>query len=124
MTAQGFRQQFATYSAQLTDSLVESGITRSWFKFFASIEEQERRSVVLNSFGVDTRKVVLATVPDETEVAQITVNYELWGTQDVHKFEAQYRRPEAEPVQAGHADVRAHAQPGIALPSAPELQVE
>jgi len=114
MTAQGFRQQFATYSAQLTDSLVESGITRSWFKFFAAIEEQERHSVVLNSFGVDTRKVVLATVPDETKVAQITVNYELWGTQDVQKFEAQYRQREAESVQAGHADEPSNAQPGIA----------
>lgn len=63
----------------------------------------------------------MATVPDETVVTQITVNYELWGAQDVQKFDAQYRQRRAEFAQADRTDTQAGAQAGAALPGTPSV---
>lgn len=85
-----FVADFERYLLMLDHESMQ-GCTRSWFKCYETLAKEKRHAVVLNSFGVDTRKVVLATVPDERQVMQITVNYNLWSDRDVKKFESQYR---------------------------------
>jgi len=90
VTVDSFRAQFRTCLAEFSDDLLSHGITRSWFNCFQSVQNHGD-VVILNSFGVDTRKVVLATVPSERQAMQIVVNHELWESRDVAKFELQYR---------------------------------
>mmetsp|Transcript_126680 Transcript_126680/g.270253 ORF Transcript_126680/g.270253 Transcript_126680/m.270253 type:complete len:450 (+) Transcript_126680:44-1393(+) len=92
--AEGFRESFQHYLSTMSENIVHGGITSSWFQLFGALQEGEH-AVILNSFGVDTRKVVLATVPDERDVTQITVNYELWDKRDVERYESQYRGTDA-----------------------------
>jgi hypothetical protein len=80
---------FKEYLASLGKVVNEDGIAVSWFEVFAKLRGQH--TVVLNSFGVDTRKVVLATVPDEKRVLQVTVNYDMWDDRDMQKFAAQFK---------------------------------
>merc|ERR1712060_117132 len=87
ITADKFTEQFNGYLKKVCDDLVTSGISSSWFKCYDNLCKGDN-VVILNSFGVDTRKVILATVPDERQVMQITVNYDLWDERDVKKFEA------------------------------------
>lgn len=91
VNAEGFCGDFRKYLKDFFDRVTESGITRSWFHCYDSLRHGSN-AVVLNSFGVDTRKVVLSTVPDERRVRQITVNFELWEDGDRHKFKAQYSK--------------------------------
>mmetsp|Transcript_9481 Transcript_9481/g.24584 ORF Transcript_9481/g.24584 Transcript_9481/m.24584 type:complete len:464 (+) Transcript_9481:160-1551(+) len=83
-----FRQLFSEYVVALKRDTTKDGIAHSWFKVFEVLKG--RHTVVLNSFGVDTRKVVLATLPDEKHVIQVCVNYELWDERDVKKFNNQF----------------------------------
>mmetsp|Transcript_13796 Transcript_13796/g.39721 ORF Transcript_13796/g.39721 Transcript_13796/m.39721 type:complete len:437 (+) Transcript_13796:91-1401(+) len=82
---------FDNYLASLPKVITRDGIAGSWFRMYDSL--QGRHTIVLNSFGVDTRKVVLATVPDERRVLHLTVNYELWDERDKRTFSEQFPRP-------------------------------
>jgi len=89
--AEIFARQFQTYMREISTELVCNGIARSWFSCFSWLILDGDNTVILNSFGVDTQKVVSATVHDNTDVMHIAVNYELWSPRDVEKFESQYR---------------------------------
>mmetsp|Transcript_21526 Transcript_21526/g.64640 ORF Transcript_21526/g.64640 Transcript_21526/m.64640 type:complete len:447 (+) Transcript_21526:107-1447(+) len=91
-----FREDFRMYLKSVTQEFRDTGITRSWFRCFETLRRL-RHSVILNSFGTDTRKVVLATVPDERQVTQITVNFELWEDGDKNKFVEQYKHQDVPP---------------------------
>jgi len=39
-------------------------------------------SIIVNSFGMDTRRVVLRSVDEERLVLQVTINFEQWGQRD------------------------------------------
>mmetsp|Transcript_103307 Transcript_103307/g.296602 ORF Transcript_103307/g.296602 Transcript_103307/m.296602 type:complete len:456 (+) Transcript_103307:120-1487(+) len=80
---------FKEYLISLGRAISKDGIAPSWFTVFDKLKGEH--SVHLNSFGVDTRKVILATVPDELQALQVTVNYELWDARDVQKFEGQFQ---------------------------------
>lgn len=88
LTPERFESLFQKYYTALEKETTKDGICASWFRVFEKLKD--RNSLVLNSFGVDTRKVVLATVPDESQVIQITVNHELWDARDAKKFEQQF----------------------------------
>lgn len=82
---------FESYLHSATTQTTKDGITSSWFSAFEELRAGGH-AVVLNSFGTDTWKVVLATVPDEQLVAQITISYDLWSERDQKKFESQFKR--------------------------------
>lgn len=84
-----FQALYEHYLQSLTGSSDDDGITQSWYKVYKYLSAGGH-SVVLNSFGVDTRKVILKTVPDERRILQIIVNAELWGPKDVKAFENIY----------------------------------
>merc|ERR1711879_912686 len=58
------------------------GITRSWFACYEELKNAGHVAV-LNSFGVDSQRVVNSCVPDPREVLQIAVNYSMWGQRDL-----------------------------------------
>jgi len=91
MTLESFQTLFQEYVIKFQDANLKDGITRSWFQAFTVLQEQ-RHTTVLNSFGVDTRKVVRATADDESDVLQVAVNYELWDDRDVSKFGEQFTK--------------------------------
>jgi len=88
ISSMSFHQMFEDYFVALQSDISKDGIASSWFQVFEGLKGEH--TVVLNSFGVDTRKVILATVPDEHHVIQVAVNYELWDARDVKKFESQF----------------------------------
>jgi len=91
VNSESFFEDFKYYLDTLDKEPSPSGIVSSWFRVYEFLTLQdENHCVVLNSYGVDTRKVVLETVEDEREVMQITINYELWSAADVKVFEEQY----------------------------------
>merc|ERR1712151_1080262 len=83
-----FVSMFEEYRGTISGGVDGNGITQSWFRCFDALSKEH--ALMLNSFGVDTRKVILATDPDESKVMQIAVNYELWDKRDVDKFEKQF----------------------------------
>jgi hypothetical protein len=83
-----FVGMFNEYRGTISGGIDSNGITQSWFRCFDALSKEH--ALMLNSFGVDTRKVILATSPDESSVTQIVVNYELWDKRDVEKFEKQF----------------------------------
>lgn len=98
--AKSFADMYERYLSVVNIKLCLGGITKSWFRCFEALQAG-KHTVVLNSYGVDTRKVVVSTVSDERQVMQITVNYELWSDQDVEKFEEQYREASPQVVPVG-----------------------
>lgn len=88
-TLEASQELFKEYLVSLEKVISKDGIAGSWFRVYDALKG--RHTVVLNSFGVDTRKVILATIPDERSVLQVTVNYALWEERDVQKFEGQFK---------------------------------
>jgi len=88
MDVEDFIRLFYEYKDTISQGIDSDGITQSWFRCYEKLGM--RHSLMLNSFGVDTRKVILATEGDESRVMQIAINYELWDKRDVEKFEAQF----------------------------------
>jgi hypothetical protein len=83
-----FCSMFEKYRVTISAGIDSNGITKSWFRCFDALSGEH--ALMLNSFGVDTRKVLLATTPDEGKVMQVAVNYELWDRRDTDKFEKQF----------------------------------
>jgi len=83
-----FCSMFEGYKATISAGIDSNGITKSWFRCFDALSREH--VLMLNSFGVDTRKVLLATTLDERNVMQVAVNYELWDKRDVEQFEKQF----------------------------------
>lgn len=79
---------FQEYLVSLGRSIKKDGIAPSWFRVYEKLKNQH--AIILNSFGVDTRKVILATMPCEQAALQVTVNHELWEARDMQKFEGQF----------------------------------
>lgn len=94
LTEEHFWSMYNSYESGLHKHPTVHGIALSWFECFKFLSSQGHKAVV-NSFGVDTRKVVTNTVYDEEKVLQITINYGLWGDRDQKAFtEALVRRTE------------------------------
>jgi len=91
MTLDSFQEQYRRYLVAMPNATDKDGITSSWYACFESLRHDH--AVMLNSFGVDIRKVVLATVADESRVVQLAVNHELWDERDAKKFALQFSSP-------------------------------
>ncbi|CAE7250092.1 unnamed protein product [Symbiodinium necroappetens] len=90
MTLDATKSLFSSYMRTVPSALDKDGITNSWFHVYASTLK-DRHSTILNSFGVDTRKVTLATVSDETDVLHIAINHDMWDERDVKKYSDQFQ---------------------------------
>ena len=90
MTLEAVKDLFGSYMRTVPSALDEDGITNSWFHVYANMLK-DRHSTILNSFGVDTRKVTLATVSDEMDVLHIAINHDMWDERDVKKYSDQFQ---------------------------------
>lgn len=84
---------FTAYDQNLEEikkhALVD-GIPESWFTCYDYLLNAGH-TVVLNSFGVDTFRVMTRVVPDVRNVLQLTVNFKRWGQKDVDLWLAQFK---------------------------------
>lgn len=101
VTVESFRKSFQEYLTTIADSTDKEGIVKSWYQVYADLTtghlsptDDSQHVIFLNSFGVDTRRVVTSTVADESHVIQVTVNFELWEERDVETFQAQFEKKE------------------------------
>jgi len=67
-----------------------SGITTSWFQCLRMLQRGSHAAVI-NSFGMDTHKVVLRSARDARRVPHIAVNFESWSDRDTGKFREQFQ---------------------------------
>jgi len=88
LTEDNFRSAYQEYAQAITDDVDRDGIVSSWYSVFDYLKD--RHATVLNSFGVDCRKVILATLPSERDVTHVVVNYELWDARDMKKYVSQF----------------------------------
>lgn len=106
VTVDKYTEMFQQYLDALQKVVDPDGIAASWFKAYELLVKHGH-TVVLNSFGVDTRKVVLATLHNESPVLQIAVNHELWDGRDVAMYEKQFSRRRSSlvvgPVRVRHS---------------------
>merc|ERR1712060_527903 len=100
VTMESFRSNFEDYLRNIGNATDKDGVVGSWYQIYKDLTggalwpgDVDKHCIFLNSFGVDTRKVVTATVKDETQVIQVAVNFELWEQRDVEKFKAQFTNP-------------------------------
>lgn len=70
--------------------LSRRGVVRSWFELHRQFKE--KHCIMLNTFGVDSVRVLEATLADgqSSTVNVYLVNYELWNKNDKTKFIEQY----------------------------------
>lgn len=99
-SSQEFFSVYKDYMAELRRQDQEQGdsggITGSWFRCLAALRES-RHAVVINSFGMDTHRVVIKSARDARRVIHIAVNVELWSERDTSKFKAQFESEELPP---------------------------
>jgi len=81
-----FQEMYDRYLVSLVGGTDEEGITRSWYKLHTNLSAGSH-SIVLNSFGVDTRKILVKSVPDERTVLHMAIDVDLWGAKDIKAFE-------------------------------------
>eukprot|EP00392_Amoebophrya_sp_AT5.2_P010780 g10847.t1 len=62
----------------------KKGIVRSWFELYRKYGK--KNLIMINTFGVDSRKVIHETVQSEADVQMYSVNYDLWSARDKEKF--------------------------------------
>merc|ERR1712032_1166269 len=91
-----FRAVYSEYLHELRCHGTDDGIARSWLSCYESLKSAGH-VVVLNSFGVDSQRVVSRCVLDQRKVLQITVNYNMWGPRDLSAWNAQFRSTSKKP---------------------------
>jgi len=84
-----FKRQHDHYVVALDGATNEDGIVRSWFTC-SDFCRENGHCIVLNTFGVDARKVILKSVADERQVLQFASSYATWDDRDVKGFEKIY----------------------------------
>jgi len=89
ISAAAFFVVYDEYLSKIAEHETKDGIITSWFKCYEFLKDRGH-AVVLNSFGTDSRRVVVNSVADERKVLQITVNYGMWGQRDVKAWNAQF----------------------------------
>lgn len=88
---ESFRTMFKQYQEELNRAISVDGIPMSWFKIFDQLHKQGH-TVVLNSFGVDTHRVVMRSVPDERLVQHIVINFDMWAKRDLDAWLRQFNK--------------------------------
>jgi hypothetical protein len=88
-TIKHFKDRYNQYLVSLVGSTTEEGITKSWFQLYTTLKTGGH-CIMMNSYGVDTRKVIHKTVSDEREVLQIVVNFREWDPKDIYAYETMY----------------------------------
>jgi len=82
-----FRDMYSECLQTLAGSTNKDGVTKSWYH----VHEFMRRNghaLILNSFGIDSKKVVMSTVKDHTVILRVLVNFTKWDQRDADQVKA------------------------------------
>lgn len=74
---------------QTRGDCADNDIVASWFRCSAMLR-RGGHSIVINSFGMDTHKVVMRSAADARRILHIAVNFEEWSDRDREKFRQQF----------------------------------
>merc|ERR1712150_277079 len=88
MTVDDFEARYSHYIALIERSLQSGGIIRSWFELVG--QHTGRDLLMLNTYGIDSRKVVAESISGNGEEVDSTVtfiNYGDWSARDKDHFE-------------------------------------
>lgn len=77
-----FIKDFNRNLEQIQKSPMKDGIPQSWLNCYAALAEGGHQ-VILNSYGIDTFRVLQQIAPDKKSVLQLTANYKLWSQKDM-----------------------------------------
>merc|ERR1711964_739629 len=93
-----FMAEYDHYLQALVGGTNNQGMTKSWFKCVEHLRGT-RHCIMINSFGVDTRQLLVKSVDDERQVLQMAISFKHWDPRDVKAFEKMYgvelRAPDA-----------------------------
>jgi len=90
LSPQGFADLFQSYMEEMEKQNVAQGMTASWFRCL-DMCRKGGHAAVIQSFGMDTHRVVRKSVTDERKVLHIAVNVELWSERDRRMFAEQFQ---------------------------------
>jgi hypothetical protein len=90
-TMETFQKEYEYYLVALAGGTDDDGIARSWFKCVEDMAKDH--CIMINSFGVDTRKLLVKSVRDERQILQLAVDFRQWAPNDVEAFEKMYGVP-------------------------------
>jgi len=85
VTLQEYQNDLRESMACVARATNADGLVESWFNAYNFLRRGQHK-IVLNSFGVDSRKVVQATVQDESYVLEVAINFEKWSDRDALAF--------------------------------------
>jgi len=89
LTPQGFSDLYHSYMEEMQKQVGAQGMTASWFRCLDMLREGHH-AAILQSFGMDTHRVVRHSVDDEQKVLHLAVNVELWSERDRRMFAEQF----------------------------------
>jgi hypothetical protein len=87
-TLKSFKDLYERYLVTLDGGTTPEGITRSWLKCYQT--NQLKNALILNTFGIDSRKVIVKTVEDERQVLHMAISFDKWYPKDKKLFEKNY----------------------------------
>jgi len=84
-----FMLEFNRSHEEIINSPMQDGVPQSWLRCYAALAKGGHH-VIMNSFGVDTYRVLKQIAPDSKQILQLTVNYALWSDKDKKLWNAQF----------------------------------
>lgn len=84
-----FMTEFNRSHEEIINSPMQDGVPQSWLRCYTALAEKGHH-VIMNSFGVDTYRVLKQIAPDSKQILQLTVNYALWSDKDKKLWNTQF----------------------------------
>jgi len=92
VSSDGFTARFQTYMTEISSQGLERSMPNSWFTCLAMLRDG-CHSIIIQSFGMDTLRVLKSSVDNPRKVMQLAINHEMWSERDKSEFANQFRMP-------------------------------
>eukprot|EP00419_Tripos_fusus_P021948 CAMPEP_0172722140 /NCGR_PEP_ID=MMETSP1074-20121228/80768_1 /TAXON_ID=2916 /ORGANISM="Ceratium fusus, Strain PA161109" /LENGTH=339 /DNA_ID=CAMNT_0013548069 /DNA_START=174 /DNA_END=1193 /DNA_ORIENTATION=- len=89
VTLNDFRDMYDECLRALAGSTNKDGVTKSWYHTHEFMQ-RNGHALILNSFGIDSKKVVMSTVNDHTVILRVLVNFSRWDRSDADQVRAMF----------------------------------
>jgi len=70
---------------------LKDGLAESWFKCHAKLADAGHR-IIINSFGIDSHRVLTQLGLNRKDVLMLTFNYAMWSERDIKAWNSQFER--------------------------------
>jgi len=89
VTLNDFQDMYSESLRTLAGSTNKNGVTTSWYHMHEFMQ-RHGHALILNSFGIDSNKVIMSTVNDHTVILHMLVNFSRWDQCDADKLKAMF----------------------------------